>query len=226
VLRLAHVPEAERPGDLYEAEGRLAAARRFVPRVAVGIGLVAVAALAVLQREAWVPEAGRLGQAALTQIDQAQRSRLLSRARQQALQEAAERLPHLSQATILLLTEGQADDALDPVELFRTSSDAADRGAAALTPQETQELKETLAELRKALRPSERERLRQYHAARVRRPLFPFEGADVIELFARGAYALPEPRLERLQELLGKAIAAGLRPPEAVAPAAETGAPR
>jgi len=63
------------------------------------------------------------------------------------------------------------------------------------------------------LRPTERERLREYDRVRGRRPPFAFESRGALEIVARGARALSEADRERLQALTGKAVAAGLGAP-------------
>jgi hypothetical protein len=98
----------------------------------------------------------------------------------------------------------------DPPELFQRAGDAAERGLSALTPDEAQELQTLLGELLDNLTATEAESVREYGRVRSRRASFPFEDHRALELFARGVRALPAERIERLQELLGKAVAAGL----------------
>ena len=62
----------------------------------------------------------------------------------------------------------------------------------------------------RTLRPAERQSVREYDRARSAGVVFASEKRHVLELCARGARALPPPRRERLQVLLGKAISAGL----------------
>ena len=104
----------------------------------------------------------------------------------QALEEATERVPHLAHETIRLILAASPTSVLDPPEVFYFACEAADRGHAALTPAEAQQLNALRADLLAALRPSERARLREYDATRARRFVFPFENGDVLELFARG----------------------------------------
>jgi hypothetical protein len=87
-----------------------------------------------------------------------------------------------------------------------------------LTPAEAEELKALRADMLAGLRPSERARLREYDATRARRFVFPFENGDVSELFSHAVLSLPAESRERLQELLGKAVAAGLAVPVEAAP--------
>lgn len=210
VLRLVDIPEPAKEGDVYGRESRLYVAWRWTKRILVTSGLLAGGLFAALRWETLVPRAEVLGRAVFTEIDRIKQSRDHRERQRQALQEATERLPHLAPQTIRLLMASSPTGILDPPEMFRLASDAADRGVKALTSGEVRELKELRGELLKALRPSERERVREYDAARARRLVFPFEGRDVLELFERGAYALPQEDRERLQELFAKAIAAGL----------------
>jgi hypothetical protein len=55
----------------------------------------------------------------------------------------------------------------------------------------------------------------EYDRARSQRVVFPFENPHALELVARGARAMPSASRERLQALLGKAVAAGLGAPAA-----------
>ena len=63
-----------------------------------------------------------------------------------------------------------------------------------------------------ALRSADRQRVLAYDRITAGRDLMAGEDARVLRLYARGVRALPAPRRERLQELLGKAIAASLAP--------------
>ena len=210
VLRLVDIPEPAEDGDVYGRESRLSVAWRWTKRMLVTSALLAGGLFAALSWKTWVPRAEVLGRAVFTRIERIKESREHRERQQQALQEATERLPHLAPQTLRLLMANSPTGILDPPEMFRLASEAADRGLKALTSGEVRELKELRGELLKGLRPSERERVREYDAARARRLVFPFEGRDVVELFGRGAYALPQESRERLQELFAKAIAAGL----------------
>jgi len=213
VLRFANVPE-EKDVELEEGESVLHTAGRWAKRLAVTSGLVAGGLYAALTWQAWVPKLEQLGRAAFTEVDrldQAERQR-------QALLEATDRLPHLAGRTIQQVLATSPTGVLDPPEVFRLASDAADRGQPALTAGEAQELKGIREELLDSLRASERERVREYDEARGRRAVFPFEARGVAELVARGAEALPAERRERLRQLLGKSIASGLVPPEEAVP--------
>ncbi len=63
------------------------------------------------------------------------------------------------------------------------------------------------------LRPVERERLREYERARERDAVFPLDNRRALLVYARGARRLPPESRERLQVLLGRAIAAALAVP-------------
>ncbi|HVD76082.1 MAG TPA: hypothetical protein VNH43_00670, partial [Vicinamibacteria bacterium] len=98
----------------------------------------------------------------------------------------------------------------DPPEVFRRADVAANRGASTLTEDETRELRTLKSAVVGALRPMDRERVLAYDRVTVGRDLMLGEDARVLRLYARGVRALPPPRRERLQTLLGKAIAAAL----------------
>jgi len=217
VLRLAPIPveEMKVEGDVYEYEGEgvVSIAWRWTKRIVVTGGLVAGGLYAALTWESWLPKAERVSRAAFTEVDrlsQAQRQR-------KALQEATRQLPHLPGKTIQQIMATSLNGVLEPPEVFRLASDAADRGLSALTEGEAQELKQLRSELLSPLRASERERIQEYDEARTRRLVFPFEDRDVAQLFAQATDNLEPESRARLQELLGKAINAGLAPPNEAA---------
>lgn len=127
---------------------------------------------------------------------------------------AAERLPHLAPETVQLLISTSPFGSPDPSDLFRRARAAIRRGAAALTPEEGQELAVLERAVLVRLGPAERERVMAYDRVRGGgRDLAPAEDARVLSLFARGARGLPAPHRERLQALSRKAIAAALASP-------------
>jgi hypothetical protein len=216
-LRLAAIPreETRRRGDVYRGETGAHVAWRWTKRLAGTAALVASALYAAVSWEDWVPKAEQIGRAAFTKIDRFEHDKQ----RRQALQDATEQLPHLAPVTIEAILATSPNAALDPPEVLRRASDAADRGLASLTAEEAQELRELREELFLSLRSSERERLKEYDDARARRPVFPFEDRAAAEVYARaGADLQPDSRV-RLQALLAKAITAGLATGAAAAPA-------
>jgi hypothetical protein len=126
---------------------------------------------------------------------------------------AAERLPHLAPETVQLLISTSPFGSPDPAHLFRRAHAARQRGAAALTPEEGQELAVLERAVLVRLDPAERERVMAYDRMRGGRDLVPAEDARVLGLVARGARGLPAQHRERLQALSGKAIAAALASP-------------
>ena len=131
------------------------------------------------------------------------------------VQEAIAGLPHLAPETIqLVMASGQAP-VTDPAVVFRRAYIAVDRGTSALSDDEAKELRTLMNGVLASLRRVDRERVRAYGRLSVQRDLLVEEDRKVLSLFARGVRALPPARRERLQELSGKAIAAGLpaRPP-------------
>ncbi|MGH9022451.1 MAG: hypothetical protein ACRDV9_05015, partial [Acidimicrobiia bacterium] len=154
VLRLVDIPEPAEEGDVYRRESRLYVAWRWTRRILVTGGLLAGGLFAALRWETWVPRAEVLGRGVFTEIERIKDSRERREQERQALQEATERLPHLAPQTIRLLMANSPTGILDPPEMFRLASDAADRGVGALTSGEVRELKELRGEVLKALRPS------------------------------------------------------------------------
>ncbi len=177
--------------------------------------LVAALVYAVLERDAWFPKTAELGQTVFTQIDRQVLSRERRRQHEQALADAAARLPELAPETIELVFARSPIGVVDAGEVFQTAREAADRGMGALTPEEVAELRALARELLGTLSRTEAERVREYDRTRSRRVIFPFENPHVMDLVARGARALPPERRERLQALSHKAVAAGLQLPEA-----------
>ena len=177
--------------------------------------LVAALVYAVLERDVWFPRTAELGQTVFTQIDRQVLSRERSQQRQKALADAASRLPELAPETIALVFARSPTGIVEAGEVFQVAREAADRGLGALSEAEAQELRALARELLATLSRTEAERVREYDRTRARRVIFPFENPHIMELVARGARALPPERLERLQALSHKAVAAGLGLPEA-----------
>jgi hypothetical protein len=177
----------------------------IVGAVLGGLGLVAVA-VAWLPRLEWFTRKASVAPAPVsTPSPQAQASL------PPELQVAAEQLPHLAPETIRLVAStidlGRPPEA---PEVFRRADLAANRGASALTGDEARELRSLKSAAVGALRPIDRERVLAYDRVTVGRDLMLGEDARVLRLYAHGVRALPTPRRERLQVLLGKAIAAAL----------------
>ena len=215
-LRFAESKETPEPEDVYECEEAprlLPALWRWAVRAAVVGGLVAGGVFAALYWETWFPRAGEVGQKIFAEIDRQARSGQRSAELQRALGEAAERVPHLSPETISLVLTSSEGVVPDPPTVFQLANEAADRGLGALAPTEAAELQALRRELLANLRPPQRARLAEYERARATRGVFPFENPPALELVASGARAMPAPRRERLQTLLGKAVAAGLAAP-------------
>jgi hypothetical protein len=202
----------EGPED-YDGVSVLQVAWLWTRRLAVIAVLVAGGIVAARSWESWFPKAGQLGNTMFEEVDRRVRSLDISERQQQAVEAAVEELPHLAPETIRLVMSSSPAGVLDPPEVFGVACDATDRGASTLTSAEVQELSALRDELLDTLRPSERQRVREYDRARAREIVFPYEHRLVLALFARGARALPPESRERLQALSGKAIAAGLAVP-------------
>jgi len=207
VLPLAELDEPEPAADVYEGESPIRTAWLWTKRVVVITALLSGGIYAALTRETWLPKAAEFSRIVFKEIDKQAGSGDETQRRERALQSAAEQLPHLAPDTIrLVLSRG----VLEPPEVFRLACDAADRGLSALPPGEGLELKALKQQMLETLAPGERQRAREYDRTRARRPTLPVEDREVLELFARGARALPPASRARLQQLSGRAIAAGL----------------
>lgn len=223
-LRLA--PEGEEPEaeEFYEGPGVLSVAWLWLRRLVLIGALVVGGLVAANTWQTWLPVVTQVGLVIFTKVDEyvhPERARKPGagsegarregdRQAQEALREAAVRLPHLSRDTIQLVMSSNAWMVPDPPEVFSRAYAAAKRGAPALAPGEAQELKTLEAAMLAGLRPAERQRVRDYERARLQRATLPSEDSDVAGLFARGTAALPAASRARLQALFGKAIAAGL----------------
>jgi hypothetical protein len=136
------------------------------------------------------------------------------------VQEAMSALPHLAPATIQLVMASGDTLSAEPPELFRRAYIAANRGMSELSDDEAKELRALMNGVIGALRRVDRDRVRAYGRLTTQRDLLVEEDRKVLALFARGVRALPAARRERLQELSGKAIAAGLPERKALSGAA------
>jgi hypothetical protein len=214
-LRLAGGYEAPEVGDVYD--GEVEAESVFFPvlwlwtkRIVLLGGLVAVGFVATRNWDTWFPRAAELGQTVFTEIDRQAHSSQRAREREQALTNATEQCPHLAPAAIRLVLSTSSDGVLEPPEVFQLAAEASDRGIGSLAPAEAAELRGLQRELGAHLRPPQRARLADYDRARATRAVFPFENPHALDLVARGARAMPAASRARLQELIGKAVAAGL----------------
>ena len=216
VLRLAKIEEPEEPQDVYEetaSESRFPAVWPWMKRIAWTAVLVAGGFAAYQGWESWYPKATDLSSAAFTEVSRYAQTREQRERQRRALKESTEQLPHLAPHTIQLVLNQSPNVVPDPPEVFQAASNAVDRGVSALSPEERQELKTLNREVLRALSPAERARVREYDDVRARRMPFAFEDKTALDLYARGARTLPEESRERLQALVGKAVASGLTSP-------------
>jgi hypothetical protein len=209
----------EEPGDLYEGNSVIGVLWLWTKRLVLMGALVAGIAVAATTWPTWLPYATRFGLEIFGRIDayaHPERARKpvaggeSQRQMQEAVQKASAQLPHLSAETIQLVMSGNVWSVPDPAEVFSRAYAAAKRGAPSLPRPEAEELKTIETALLAGLRSSERERAREYDRVRLQRATLPTEDREMAGLVARGARALPAPSRERLQALLGKAVAAGL----------------
>jgi hypothetical protein len=176
----------------------------IVAAVLGGLGLVATALTWLPRLEWFTRKASVAPSPAATPSPEAQ-------ALPPELQVAAAQLPHLAPETIRLVASSiDLGRPPDPPEVFRRADVAANRGASTLTADEARELRSLKSTVVGALRPIDRERVLAYDRVTVGRDLMLGEDARVLRLYAHGVRTLSPPRRERLQVLLGKAIAAAL----------------
>jgi hypothetical protein len=218
VLPLAEPIAPREPVDVYEEEGEgigdfLRSAWAWAKLLMI-VGLVgAVAAFATLNWRTWFPKAAEIGEATFTEVDRVARSAERAEELRKAVEEASPQLPHLAPRTIRLVMSSSTTALPEPSEVFRIAGEAADRGLGTLSVEEARELEALRGELSDGLGPLEQEQLEGYARTRARRIVFAEEHTHALALVARGARTLPPERRERLQEILAKAIAAGLGPP-------------
>lgn len=218
-LHLAADDDPVEEEELYEGNSVLGIAWLWLKRLVLIGGLVVGGVVAFNTWPTWLPVATQLGLAVFTKIDEhahperAKPAAAKDEKQQQletALQRASGELPYLSTETIRLVLASNEWSVPDPPEVFSRAWSAARRGSPTLPASEAEELKALEAAVVAGLRPAERQRLREYDRARAQRATLPAEDREMAGLFARGARSLPAPSRERMQALLGKAVAAGL----------------
>jgi len=198
-----------RGGGLFSAAWALT---KILLVIAIAVGSSVYAAV---NWRTWFPKAAELGEETFTEFDRVARSAERAAQQQQAVEELSAELPHLAPETIRLILSRSPNGVLEAPAVFEIAGDATDRGLAALASEEAREVDELGIALQDGLGPLERERLRDYAKIRTRRVVFTEEHAHALALVARGARTLPAEKRARLQELLSKAISAGLDPPPA-----------
>jgi hypothetical protein len=221
--------EAEGAGDhdIYQDARSFDVVWLWLKRLTLITALVVGGLVAARTREAWWPAATRLARELGLEIPGQERARAPSVAERPAqiralLPALAEQLPHLRPETIALVMSRSPATVVDPPEVFARAYDATERGLKTLSAPEAEELGALQRAQLSALLPAERQRVREYDLVRARRAPLPGENRDVLRSFARGARALPSWARERLQELSGKTIAAGLALPPDASPQAAT----
>jgi hypothetical protein len=226
VVPLAEPVRHEEPEDVYEGEdepSEFAGPLVFWAKRLLLLGVLgAVGYYAYVERAVWFPKAGNVGQTIFRAIDQKAHSRERSEQQRQALADAAPKLPHLTEPTILKVFAQSPTGVMEASEVFELTRAAAERGLDKLQPADAEELRRLEQDLAAALRPPERRRLEEYDEARARRGVFPFENPYAMDLVAKGARALPPEKLERLRALTEQAVAAGLVDPADAAKDAST----
>ena len=209
--------------DLYDGEpgySPVSIAWLWLKRLVLTFVLLAGLGTAAVYWDVWLPRVTEFGLVVFTAIDEKLHARSPAppsaeqeheRQLRDALLAATEQLPHLEAETIQRVMSSSVVGVLDPPEVFSRSHEAIQRGLPSLSKEEAQEAREIKAALIAALRPVERERLREYDRMRAHRATLPFEDREALALTARGARALPAAHRQRLQMLWAKAAAAGQR---------------
>jgi hypothetical protein len=228
---LKDADEPPEEGDVYDGEegdgwSVLPVVWMWTKRIVLLGGLATAGVLVALNWDTWFPRAAEMGQTMFAEIDKQARSTQRARERDQAFTNAVERCPHLAPETIRLVLSTSSDGVLEPPEVFGVATESADRGISTLPPAEAAELRALQRELASRLRRPQRARLAEYDRARATRAVFAFENPPALDLVARGARAMPAASRARLQQLLGKAIAAGIGSPASPAAAPAEGAAR
>lgn len=197
-------------------------------RLVIGGGVALALSLVAFTSGWWLPalQGAFRGKPDTSAQDAARRAEdEMQRRHRQAVQDAAQQLPHLRGDTIELVMANSAVGVLDPSEVFRRAYEAAGRGLPALDRTEAQELSALNSALSSSLSSRDRVRLADYiERVRGRRPTSPQEDQDMARMVGRAAAAMNPARRARLQALFAKVVASALgAPPPAQLPG-DTGA--
>jgi hypothetical protein len=124
--------------------------------------------------------------------------------------QVAEIAPHLSAAAVRALLDRYPNRKLTATDVFRLGHRSSLSGVAGLTPAEVQDLSRITSSLYAGMSARDRARLGAYQErVRVEQPTTPAEDAQMAQLMRTGTARLPAESLQRLQELVEKAIAMG-----------------
>jgi hypothetical protein len=126
------------------------------------------------------------------------------------MQQVADVAPHLSPAAVRALLDRYPNRKLTPTDVFRLGHRWSFAGVSALTPAEVEDLSRLTAALYGGMGARDRARLGAYQErVRAEQPTTAAEDAEMAAAMKAGTSKLPPESLQRLQELLEKAIAVG-----------------
>ncbi|HET9316909.1 MAG TPA: hypothetical protein VFQ51_15055 [Vicinamibacteria bacterium] len=124
--------------------------------------------------------------------------------------QVADIAPHLSAAAVRALLDRYPNRKLTATEVFRLAHRSSLAGVAGLTPDEVADLSRITAALYAGMSARDRARLGAYQErVRLEKPTTPAEDAEMAQAMRAGTSRLPPESLQRLQELVEKAIAMG-----------------
>lgn len=162
---------------------------------------------------AWLPDDGSPGPRRDLEALQSNFSftQTMARLIEQSVDSLSREVPLLSRATAETLIRASTAQSMAPEQAFRRGFQLAAAGLAGLPPAEAQEIGTLTAAAYAGLSAKDRTRLAAYlDRVRSDQPTLPQEDREMAALMKRALLQLNAPRLARIQELYGKAIAAGI----------------
>jgi len=160
----------------------------------------------------WAPEAtGDVAAEAFTRLEHSVRfTPVLSKDIGTLTRQVADIAPHLSGAAVRALLDRYPNRKLAPTDVFRLAHRWSLTGVAGLTPEEVDDLSKITTSLYAGMSGRDRARLGAYQErVRLEKPTTPAEDAEMAQAMKGGTSRLPAEALQRLQELVEKAIAMG-----------------
>jgi hypothetical protein len=162
---------------------------------------------------AWLPDDGSAGpRRDLEALQSSFRfTQTMAHLVEQSVDSLSREVPLLSRASAETLVRASTAQSLAPEQAFRRGFQLAAAGLPALLPAESQEIGALTTAAYASLSPRDRARLAAYlDRVRGEQLTLPQEDREMAELMKRALLQLNAPRLARIQELYGKAIAAGI----------------
>jgi hypothetical protein len=185
----------------------------WVKRLTIAAALLVTAALLATNREAWLPHAQSGATVVFKEVDRLTSKAVAPEVPPAAVEAAHAQNPQLRADTITLVMERANLGGLEPLDVFRRATEAAQHGRAGLGQAANDELDALGRLLAEGLPEAEGRRLVAYQA-KVKGGAItaPYEDQEAMWLTGRAARNFAPDRLARLQELLAQAVAAGLPP--------------